>query len=123
MNIDVGSWSDLDDEASFGRSNTCLYIAYLIQFVVIAGENWMLMVSIDLVYSLTNPFISYQSYLQRYHLLVWTITFINVFFYASNSNCQGVFIEGMCWIPYSNHITDCFLRFYLGWYVHIFLHP
>jgi len=112
-----GHWSAQDDDTSFSGSRTCLYMSYLIQFAVIAGECWMLMVSVDLVYSLTNPFISYQSYLNRYHVLVWSLSVINLGFYASQQSCQGIFIDGICWIPYSNYATACFVYFYLAWSV------
>ena len=75
------------------------------------------MISVDLMHSITNPFISYQSYLNRYHVFVWSLSIINLVLYVYDNKCQGVFIEGICWIPYSNHVTDCFLYFYLLWYV------
>lgn len=110
-----GHWINQDDDSTFASGNTCLYMSYLIQFSVIAGECWMLMVSIDLVYSLTNPFISYQSYLTRYHAFVWTLSVINLGFYAAQQQCQGIFIDGICWIPYSNYASSCFIYFYLAW--------
>lgn len=104
-------------EALTTNDTSCQTYAAFTQFSVLAGECWLTTIALDLVYSLTNPFISYQSNLKKYHSMVWMFTGFLTFIFYLNTGCQGKFDQGICWVSISSTNSPCLWGYFLFWIV------
>eukprot|EP01034_Spumella_vulgaris_P023188 gene23188-29383_t len=69
-----------------------------LSFTLLAGEAWLTTIALDLVYSLTNPFISYKSNLKKYQII-------------------GRFDQGVCWVKITSTNSPCLWGYFLFWMV------
>jgi len=97
--------------------SSCRNFAVLTQMTVLAGECWQTTIALDLVYSLSNPFVSYQTNLKKYHILVWIFTSLISFIFYFNSDCQGQFDQGICWVNITSTNSPCLWGYFLFWVV------
>ena len=109
--IMINSFSNAWDNPYF-----CSILSFLTQFTFFTGESWLLIITIDLFLSLTNPFTSYTSNLYKYHLIIWITGFLNAFSLILSNSCQGVFGNSVCWISVDNLLSSCLWGYYLSWY-------
>ena len=109
------SHSNYDDELSQEESRSCQSMSFVTQFAMFTGECWLLTFPVDLLSSLTNPFSSYKANLKKYHLLVWSAGFLNALALVGNTNCQGIFSAGVCWLKATDAESSCFWGYYAGW--------
>ena len=45
----------------------------VVEFTAITSEGWFVVLIVDLLTSLTNPFKDYRANMRRYHAYVWTL--------------------------------------------------
>ncbi len=102
-------------EAISTNDYSCRSYAVYTHFTMLAGECWLTTISLDLVYSLTNPFISYKTNLKTYHILVWTFTSLISFAFYVDTSCQGQFDQGICWINIQSTNSPCLWGYFLVW--------
>jgi 1-phosphatidylinositol-4-phosphate 5-kinase len=102
-------------EAISTNEYSCRSYAVFTHFTMLAGECWLTTIALDLVYSLTNPFISYKVNLKKYHFLVWTFTILVCFIFYLNGSCQGQFDQGICWIDIRSTNSPCLWGYFLIW--------
>jgi hypothetical protein len=105
-------------EKNFAESTSCHVLSFFTQFTFLTGESWLVVIAIDLILSLSNPFTSYTGNLNKYHLVVWTAGLINASYLTASPDCQGV-IADICWIEYTHSVSSCLWGFYLSWYAFI----
>lgn len=98
-------------------NSNCQNFAVFTQMTVLAGESWQTTIALDLVYSLSNPFVSYQTNLKKYHFFVWLFTLLVSFIFYVHTDCQGQFDEGICWVNISSTNSPCLWGYYLFWVV------
>jgi hypothetical protein len=55
---------------------------YIHSYIHACYQSWLTTIALDLVYSLTNPFISYKTNLRRYQIMVRTLTQLHVCMHA-----------------------------------------
>ena len=89
--------------------------AFMTELNLLLGECWLTTIAVDLVHSLTNPFISYRYNLNRF--TVYNLVFANlvsiIFFF--NQDCQGTY-ESICWIKVDNTTSSpCLWGYYFVW--------
>ena len=104
-------------EAVSTNETSCRNYATVTQFTMLAGECWLTSIALDLVYSLTNPFISYKSNLKKYQIMVWTFTSFITFVFFFDTNCQGQFDQGICWVKITSTNSPCLWGYFLFWIV------
>lgn len=104
-------------EAISTNSGSCRNYATFTQFTLLAGEAWLTTIALDLVYSLTNPFISYKSNLKKYQIIVWTFTSLISFVFYFDTSCQGRFDQGVCWVKIDSTNSPCLWGYFLFWMV------
>lgn len=104
-------------EAISTNQDSCQTYAAFTQFSVLSGECWLTTIALDLVYSLTNPFISYKSNLKKYHIMVWTFTGLLTFIFYCDTSCQGQFDQGICWVSITSTNSPCLWGYFLFWIV------
>lgn len=104
-------------EAISTNQQSCQTFAVFTQFSVLSGECWLTTIALDLVYSLTNPFISYKSNLKKYHIMVWVFTGLLTFIFYCNTSCQGQFDQGICWVNITSTNSPCLWGYFLFWIV------
>ena len=104
-------------EAISTNDASCRSYAVVTHFTLVAGECWLTTIALDLVYSVTNPFISYQSNVKKYQILVWTFTTFICFVFYFDTSCQGSFDQGMCWVKFSDVHSPCLWGYFLFWMV------
>jgi hypothetical protein len=61
---------------SFSDEKLCAIPSAYLEFFVISSEAWFLLNGVDLYYSISNPFSSFQSRKLYYHLFVWSVSII-----------------------------------------------
>eukprot|EP01038_Epipyxis_sp_PR26KG_P015668 gene15668-21193_t len=98
-------------------TSSCRNYAVVTQWTLMAGECWLTTIALDLIYSLTNPFISYKSNLKRYQVMVWFFAGMISFIFYFNSSCQGTFDGGICWINITSTRSPCLWGYYLFWII------
>lgn len=96
---------------------SCRNFAVLTQMTVLAAESWQTTIALDLVYSLSNPFVSYKTNLKKYHFIVWIFTSVVTFIFYLNTSCQGEFDQGICWVNISSTNSPCLWGYFLFWVV------
>lgn len=101
---------------------SCSNFAIATQLTVLAGEGWLTTIALDLMYSLTNPFISYKSNMKKYQGLVFTFSAFVTFIFAYDTPCQGQFEEGICWINISSTNSPCLWGYFLFWMVCMYVY-
>lgn len=109
-------------EAISTNSATCQTYAAFTQFSILAGECWLTTIALDLVYSLTNPFISYKSNLKKYHFIVWIFTGLLTFIFYWDTSCQGQFDQGICWVEISSTNSPCLWGYFLFWILCMYIY-
>jgi hypothetical protein len=97
------------------NSSSCRNYAVVTHIALLAGECWLTTIALDLVNSLTNPFISYKSSLKRYQAMVWTFTAFISFIFYNDQRCQGRFDQGVCWVIITSTTSPCLWGYYLFW--------
>lgn len=90
--------------------------AFVMQFSLIGGELWFLVLTMDLHLATTNPFISYKQLASRYHLLVYGGSLItSVALMLAGNEVYGLGSDSTSWIQdesESNRYTKALL-FYI----------
>jgi 1-phosphatidylinositol-4-phosphate 5-kinase len=109
-------------EAISTTQDACRTYAVFTQFSMLAGECWLTTIALDLVYSLTNPFISYKSNLKKYHSMVWIFTGLLTFIFYCDSSCQGQFDQGICWVNITSTNSPCLWGYFLFWVVCMYVY-
>lgn len=109
-------------EAISTSQDACQTYAVFTQFSVLSGECWLTTIALDLVYSLTNPFISYKSNLKKYHTLVWVFTGLLTFIFYCDTPCQGQFDQGLCWVNITSTNSPCLWGYFLFWIVCMYVY-
>ena len=111
----------------------CVSLSFITQLSFFAGECWLLMITVDLVVSLTNPFTSIDKNLKKYRVsnytlffsfytdfdvqfLVAAISLASAIALVAMSNCQGIMADNVCWIEVTTSTSTCFWGFVLSWY-------
>ena len=111
-----------DDSSSKGF---CSESSALLQFTIFSGECWLLMLSIDLYYGLTDPFMNYEKYLRAYHCIVWTLSGVIALSLYFNDSCQGHAFDRICWIHLDSNFSysdiACFFGYFLVWVVSFYI--
>lgn len=74
---------------SVSGAQSCNHFSVTTNAMLLAGEGWLTTIALDLVYSLTNPFVSYKGNLRKYHMMIWIFTSVITFLLAVNPGCQG----------------------------------
>jgi len=101
---------------------SCEYTSWIFQFTVISAESWLLMISIDLLLSVSNPFTSFKKNIRSYHFFVWTFSGIMALMLQMGpGSCCGPFIEGICWITAENPMFSCIWVYFAGWVIGFYL--
>lgn len=78
---------------------SCVIMSFFIQLTLLAREGWILTLSVDLLTTITNPFSSHKSSVNRYHFYVWMGTLLSAVILVGQRSCQGEFLtNGTCWI-------------------------
>ncbi len=54
------------------NQNKCQFSSVMLEFFLIASEAWFLCVTLDLLYSINDPFSTFQSRQKYYHLFSWS---------------------------------------------------
>eukprot|EP01038_Epipyxis_sp_PR26KG_P014854 gene14854-19964_t len=86
----------------------CGQSAAILQFFMIASECWFFCNGIDLYYSITNPFSSFDKRIRYYHLFTWTISIVYAGFPLLSDNVLNYF--------YGNfYVSDKLQAFDLCW--------
>lgn len=97
-------------------SFSCHFYSLFIHFFLLASEGWCNMIALDLLYSITNPFVSYLGNMRRYHFIIWTFSTFLTFVLYNNSSCQGKIQNGLCWLSITDGFYDsCLWGYYLFW--------
>ncbi|RYH17075.1 hypothetical protein EON65_29135 [archaeon] len=104
-------------EAISTSQRSCSSYAAVTQLTILSGEGWLTTIALDLIYSITNPFISYKVNLRKYQLIVGVFTgFITLVFW-NDTSCQGQFDQGICWIRIDSTNSPCLWGYFLFWMV------
>ncbi len=74
---------------------SCRNYAVVTHITLLAGECWLTTIASDLVHSLTNPFASYKSNLNRYLIMIGLFVGLISFVFFFDNKCQGTFESGM----------------------------
>ncbi len=109
--------SNIIFEAISTNEASCRSYAVVTHWTVLAGECWLTTIALDLVYSVTNPFISYQSNMKKYQMIVWSFTFFICFIFYFDTSCQGQFDQGICWVKITSTNSPCLWGYFLFWIV------
>jgi hypothetical protein len=97
-------------------SHSCGFYSSFIHFFLLSSEGWCTMIALDLLYSITNPFVSYHGNMRRYHFIIWTFSTLLTFSLYNNSSCQGRIQDGLCWLSITDGFYDsCLWGYYLFW--------
>lgn len=100
----------INNDVSDGRG-----FAFVTEFSLLLGECWLTTIAIDLVHSLTNPFISYRYNLQRFQMYntVFALLVSIIFFF--HRDCQGAY-ESIMWIRVDSGAgSPCLWGYYCAW--------
>jgi 1-phosphatidylinositol-4-phosphate 5-kinase len=104
-------------EAISTNEASCRSYAVVTHWAVLSGECWLTTIALDLVYSVTNPFISYQSNMKKYQMMVWTFTSFICFVFYFDTSCQGQFDQGICWVNITSTNSPCLWGYFMFWIV------
>jgi len=111
INIILNAVSQAEDSTT-----SCTHFSVTTNALLLAGEGWLTSIALDLVYSLTNPFVSYKGNLKKYHMMIWTFTSIITFALWVNPPCQDSFDGGICWLSTQGGASaPCLWGYYLFW--------
>ena len=103
--------SHISCHADLGRA-----MASVFELTAITSEGWFVVLIIDLLTSLTNPFADYRANMRRYHGSVWTLGLIAVTGINSCPSCQGELTPGVCWFNMADEWEGtCLWWLYLAW--------
>lgn len=103
--------------ARFHVFTASFLITDLTFFPIFSGECWLTTIALDLVQSLTNPFTSYKGNMKRYQIMVWTFSLAISFIFFFNTDCQGRFDHGICWVRITSTHSPCLWGYFLFWIV------
>lgn len=104
------------------HSSPCQAMSFFVQLALMAREMWVFSLSMDLVTSITNPFASYRASVQKYHTVIWSLSFASAVVLVNQPSCQGQFMaDGTCWIKISGTMSACFWGYFLAWVVAFYL--
>jgi len=109
-------------EAIQTDSGSCRNYATVTEVTLLAGECWLTTIALDLVYSLTNPFSSYKENMRRYQIMIWFFTSLISFVFFFDTNCQGNFEKGLCWLKIQGTSSPCLWGYYLFWIVCMYIY-
>jgi len=109
-------------EAIGTNSTSCRSYATVTEYTLLAGECWLTTIALDLVYSLTNPFSSYKENMRRYQIMVWGFTGLLSLIFYTDTNCQGVFDKGICWLKIQGTSSPCLWGYYLFWILIMYIY-
>ena len=89
-------WGELDEYA-----NLCSGLAFYMQFTIFSAEMWFLVICVDLVLSLTQPFRQQQADNPKYHLAVWLSSLVTglVLIWSRQQGAEDLHI---CWVRADN---------------------
>jgi hypothetical protein len=73
----------LDCSSSLGK-----FVSTLVEFSIITSEGWFVVLILDLLTTLTNPFADYRVNMLRYHLAVWSLGVASFIGQAPGSSLQ-----------------------------------
>lgn len=104
-------------EAISTNEASCRSYAVVTHWAVLAGECWLTTIALDLVYSVTNPFISYQSNMKKYQTIVWSFTVFICFIFYFDTSCQGQFDQGICWVKITSTNSPCLWGYFMFWII------
>jgi hypothetical protein len=94
-----------------------LLVAAVVELATATSEGWFLVLIVDLLTSLTNPFADFRRNMARYHLAVWSLGVV-AFAAMLGCDCHGEIARGVCWIKVSKSgwaQDRCLWGLYLGW--------
>lgn len=97
------------------NSSACQTLSFVTQFTFFTGECWLVTIAVDLILSLSNPFTSFKSNVNKYHAVVWVSGVVNAILLAGSKKCQGLFAGHICWIDVDNPLSGCIWAFYISW--------
>lgn len=82
----------------------------MLQFFMVASEMWFLCNAIDLYFSITNPFSSFNIRIKYYHIVVWTMALcVSLFPLALSSTSHQVY--GFWYVNYNIEDSNiCWLK-------------
>ena len=88
----------------------------IFEFTAITSEGWFVVLIIDLLSSLTNPFADYRANMRRYHTAVWSLGILALSGINSCPLCQGELTPGVCWFKMEYEWRgSCLWTLYLAW--------
>lgn len=97
--------------------SSCSFFAVFIHFCILSSECWQTTIALDLVHSVTNPFISYKSTLKLSQIYVFSFTFLICFIFYNDTSCQADYGHGICWVKFTNGRSPCLWGYFLFWVV------
>ena len=89
-------WGKLDE-----YRDLCSGMAFFTQFTAFASEMWLLMICVDLVLSLTQPFRPLSTTPWRYHTVVWLSSLATAWALLA-FDLQGPSAIHICWVATAN---------------------
>lgn len=128
------------DDLSSENSSACGSLSFWTEFAFFAGECWFFVVSLDLILSISNPFMSFKENYAKYrvsmqwyifHIMgivicvvssqicIWIASIAISYGLVFNSSCHGAIADGLCWFHVENggFWSPCFIGYVLVWYV------
>jgi hypothetical protein len=60
--------------------------------------------------------------MKRYQIMVWTFTGIISFVFFFNTDCQGQFDRGICWIKIDSTYSPCLWGYFLFWIIIMYVY-
>lgn len=97
-------------------STDCRGFGFVTQFMLLYGECWLTTIAIDLVHSLTNPFISYRYNLQRFQIYNTSFCVLLSIIFFFHRDCHGTY-ESICWLKINHNAgnSPCLWGYFISW--------
>lgn len=74
------------------------------------------------IYMNTFKFLIYIGNMKRYQIMVWTFTGMVSFIFFFNTDCQGQFDRGICWIKIDSTYSPCLWGYFLFWIIIMYVY-
>ena len=91
---------------------SCELQGILIQFFSMASMVWWVTFSLELLWSVRNPFTDHASHLRIYHLLVWSLSIVSAIVLKASGKI-GVTDLDFCWVDTNASVSLSMVIFYV----------
>ena len=86
--------------------SVCRLTSGITQLLMLSSESWFAVISVDLLLTLTNPFTNYSFNMKRYHVFVWSTSFVTsgLLMYGNDPAVWGQeqTMANICWIRFTD---------------------